>query len=119
LANGTSAYVLEGAIFVTGAAIQWLRDGLTIIDAADQIGPLAASIRETEGVFIVPAFTGLGSPWWDPYARGLIIGLTRGAGRAHLARAVVESMAFQTRDVVDAMAAASGRTVTTLRADGG
>jgi len=119
LADGTTAYVLEGAIFVTGAAIQWLRDGLGIIKEAAEIGPLAASVADTEGLFVVPAFTGLGSPWWDPYARGTIVGLTRGLGRAHLARAVVESMAYQTRDVVEAMASASGRTVTTMRADGG
>ena len=114
-----TAYALEGAIFVTGAAIQWLRDGLGIIAEAAETGPLAASIDDSEGVYLVPAFAGLGSPWWDPYARGTIVGLTRGVGRAHLARAVVEAMAYQTRDVVDAMTAASGRTVTSLRADGG
>ena len=119
LADGTVAYALEGAIFVTGAAIQWLRDGLGLISESAEIGPLAASIDDTEGVYVVPAFTGLGSPWWDPYARGTVVGLTRGAGRAHLARAVVESMAFQTRDVVDAMVEASGREVTELRVDGG
>ena len=104
---------------MTGAAIQWLRDGLGIITEAAEVGPLAASIDDTEGVMIVPAFTGLGSPWWDPYARGTILGITRGTGRAHLARAVVESMAYQTRDVVEAMSAASGHTVRALRADGG
>ena len=119
LADNTTAYVLEGAIFVTGAAIQWLRDGLGIIKDAAEVGPLAASIDDTEGVFVVPAFTGLGSPWWDPYARGTIVGLTRGVGRAHLARAVLESIAYQTRDVVDAMTRASGRSITELRADGG
>src|SRR5256884_5145127 len=119
LADGTRAYALEGAIFVTGAAIQWLRDGLGVIKEAAETGPLAASIDDSEGVYLVPAFTGLGSPWWDPYARGPLVGLTRGVGRAHLARAVVEAMAYQTRDVVEAMASASGREVTTLRADGG
>jgi glycerol kinase len=114
-----TAYALEGAIFVTGAAVQWLRDGLGIIADAAETGPLAASIDDNEGVYLVPAFTGLGSPWWDPYARGTIVGLTRGAGRAHLARAVVEAMAYQTRDVVEAMSAASGHTVGSLRADGG
>jgi glycerol kinase len=104
---------------VTGAAIQWLRDGLGIIAETAEIGPLAASCPDTEGVFLVPAFTGLGSPWWDPYARGTVVGITRGTGRAHLARAVVEAMAYQTRDVVDAMSAASGREVRALRADGG
>ena len=119
LADGTTAYVLEGAIFVTGAAIQWLRDGLGIISAADETGPLAASIKDTEGVYFVPAFTGLGSPYWDPYARGTVVGITRGVGRAHMARAVVEAMAYQTRDVVDAMCAASGQPVRAMRADGG
>jgi glycerol kinase len=119
LGDGTTAYALEGAIFVTGAAIQWLRDGLGVITEAAEIGPLAATVNDTEGVFLVPAFTGLGSPYWDPYARGTLLGLTRGVGRAHLARAVVEAMAYQTRDVVDAMCTASGRTVTNLRADGG
>jgi glycerol kinase len=119
LADGAVAYALEGAIFVTGAAVQWLRDGLGVIGHAREIGPLAASVDDTEGVFVVPAFTGLGSPWWDPYARGTVVGLSRGIGRAHLARAVVEAMAFQTRDAVDAMSAAAGRAVTCLRADGG
>jgi glycerol kinase len=112
-------YALEGAIFVTGAAIQWLRDGLGIIDHASEIGPLAASIDSTEGVMFVPAFTGLGSPYWDPYARGTVLGITRGTGRAHLARAVVEAMAYQTRDVVEAMADAAGQRLTFLKADGG
>ena len=119
LADGTITYALEGAIFVTGAAIQWLRDGLGIIASAAEIGPLATSVVDTGGVYVVPAFTGLGSPYWDPYARGTIVGITRGTGRAHLARAVVEAMVFQTRDVVDAMTAASGRAVAGLRADGG
>jgi glycerol kinase len=119
LADGTVAYALEGAIFVTGAAIQWLRDGLGLIDSSPEIGPLAASVADTGGVYVVPAFTGLGSPYWDPYARGTIVGITRGTTRAHLARAVVEAMALQTRDVVEAMTAASGRSVAGLRADGG
>lgn len=112
-------YALEGAIFVTGAAVQWLRDGLGIIADAAETGPMAETCEDTGGVFLVPAFTGLGSPWWDPYARGAIVGITRGTTRAHLARATVESMAYQTRDVVDAMAAVSGRTVAELRVDGG
>ena len=115
----TPTYALEGAIFVTGAGVQWLRDGLGIIEEASEIGPLAESCPDTEGVFIVPAFTGLGSPWWDPYARGTITGLTRGTGRAQLARATVEAMAYQTRDVIDAMTASSGRAVEQLRVDGG
>jgi glycerol kinase len=116
---GEVAYALEGAIFVTGAAIQWLRDGLGIIDDASETGPLAASVPDTGGVVMIPALTGLGSPWWDPYARGAVLGITRGTNRAHLARAVVEAMAWQTRDVIDAMTVASGRAVTELRVDGG
>lgn len=119
LADGTVAYALEGAIFVTGAAIQWLRDGINIIDDAAETGPLAQSVADTGGVMVVPAFTGLGSPWWDPYARGTIVGITRGTTRAHIVRAVVESMTYQTRDVVDAMVAASGTALAELRVDGG
>jgi glycerol kinase len=114
-----ATYALEGAIFVTGAAIQWLRDGLGIIDAAEEMGPLAESCPDPEGVYVVPAFTGLGSPWWDPYARGTIVGITRGTGRGQLARAVVESMAYQTRDVVESMTAASSQAIAELRVDGG
>ena len=113
------AYALEGAIFVTGAAVQWLRDGLGLIDSSDEVGPLAASVPDTGGAYLVPALTGLGSPWWDPHARGALVGVTRGVGRAELARAVVEAMAFQTRDVVDAMQAASGYPLAELRVDGG
>ena len=119
LADGTTAYALEGAIFVTGAAIQWLRDGLGIIAHAAEIGPLAASVPDTGGVYLVPAFTGLGTPWWDPYARGTIVGITRGTNRAHLARAAVEAMVYQTRDAVEAMSEASGTPVHDLRVDGG
>jgi glycerol kinase len=113
------AYALEGSVFVSGAAVQWLRDGLGIIDGAAALEPLAATIDDTEGVYVVPAFTGLGSPHWDPYARGTVVGLSRGTGRAHLARAVVEAMTFQVRDVLDAMAAGVGRPVTEVRVDGG
>ncbi len=119
LADGTTHYALEGSIFVTGAAIQWLRDGLDIIDEASQAGPLASSVADTGGVYVVPAFAGLGSPWWDPYARGTIVGITRGTGRAEITRAVIESMAYQTRDVIDAMTAASGTPIVDLRIDGG
>lgn len=114
-----ATYALEGAIFVTGAAIQWLRDGLGIISEAAELGPLAESVPDSGDVYFVPAFAGLGSPFWDPYARGTIVGLTRGTGRAELARATVESIVYQTRDVVDAMAAASGQQLTELRVDGG
>ncbi len=119
LADGTTAYALEGAIFVTGAAVQWLRDGLQIIDSAADVGPLAATVTDNGGVYVVPAFTGLGSPWWDPYARGTIVGITRGTTRAHIARAVVEAMTYQVRDVVNAMTAASGTPLADLRVDGG
>jgi glycerol kinase len=112
------AYALEGAVFVTGAAVQWLRDGLGLIEEASDIGALAARVDDSEGVFVVPAFAGLGSPWWDPYARGTITGITRGVGAAHIARAVVEAMAYQVRDVVDAMRNA-GAEVAALRVDGG
>jgi glycerol kinase len=114
-----TSYAMEGAIFITGAAVQWLRDGLEMITDAAETGPLAASVDDTGGVYVVPAFTGLGSPWWDPYARGTIVGITRGTTRAHIARAVVEAMAFQTCDAVDAMRAASGTTPAELRVDGG
>ncbi len=119
LADGTVAYALEGAIFVTGAAIQWLRDGIGIIDESPQAGPLAATVPDSGGVYVVPAFTGLGSPWWDPYARGAVFGITRGTTRAHVTRAVVEAMAYQTRDVVAAMVEASGTPIRDLRVDGG
>lgn len=112
-------YAYEGAIFSTGSAVQWLRDGLGLIGEAAEVGPLAETVDDTGDVYLVPAFTGLGSPWWDPYARGLLVGLTRGTTRAHLARAVIEAMAFQTRDVVDAMSAAAGHPVRELRVDGG
>jgi glycerol kinase len=110
---------MEGAIFVTGAGVQWLRDGLGIIAAASETGALAAGVPDTSGVYVVPAFTGLGAPWWDPYARGTIVGITRGTNRAHLTRAVVEAMAFQTADVLDAVMRASGTVPTELRVDGG
>jgi len=112
-------YALEGSIFVTGAAVQWLRDGLGIIEDSSEVGPLAESVPDSGGVVLVPAFAGLGSPWWDPYARGTLIGLTRGSDRARIARATVESMVLQTRDVVEAMVAASGTPLAELRVDGG
>jgi len=119
LGTGAPTYALEGAVFVTGAAIQWLRDGLGIIDHASEIGPLAASVPDSGGVVVVPAFTGLGSPWWDSRARGTILGITRGTTRAHVARAVVDAIALQVRDVVTAMHVASGATLRDLRVDGG
>ena len=112
-------YALEGSIFTTGASIQWLRDELGIISEAAEIGPLAESVPDNGGVFFVPAFAGLGSPWWDPDARALLIGLTRGSGRAQIARAVVESIALQVRSVIELMHGAVGRPVAALRVDGG
>jgi glycerol kinase len=116
---GRLSYALEGAIFVTGAALQWLRDGLGILTGASEAGPIASSVSDAGGVFMVPAFVGLGAPYWDPFARGTIVGLTRGSGRAHLVRAAVEAMAYQTRDVVDAMRGDTGRMLDELRVDGG
>src|SRR5207244_13164490 len=112
-------YAVEGSIFVTGAAIQWPRDGLQVIANAAEAGPLAESVPDTGGVYLVPALTGLGAPWWDPYARGTLVGVTRGTTRAHVVRAAVEAMAFQTRDVVDAMRTDAGVPLTALNADGG
>jgi glycerol kinase len=112
-------YALEGSIFVTGAAIQWLRDGLGVIAHAGEAGPLAASVPDAGGVYFVPALTGLGAPWWDPYARGAIVGLTRGTTRAHLVRAAVEAMAYQTRDVVQAMQSEADLPLALMKADGG
>lgn len=113
------AYALEGSVFSSGAAVQWLRDGLGLIGASADLEALACSVETTEGVVIVPAFTGLGSPHWDPYARGTILGLSRGIGRGHLARAVVEAMSFQVRDVVDAMTGVTATPPSVLRVDGG
>jgi glycerol kinase len=112
-------YALEGSVFVAGAAVQWLRDGLGIIESADEVGPLAASVPDSGGVHFVPALAGLGSPYWDPHARGTIVGLTRGSTRAHLARATLEAIAFQSAELLAAMAADSGIALTELRVDGG
>jgi glycerol kinase len=117
--GGKLSYALEGAIFITGAALQWLRDGLGIIGSAAEAGPIASSVPDSGGVFMVPAFVGLGAPYWDPYARGTIVGLTRGSGRAQLVRAAVESMAYQSRDVVEAMGRDLGSPLQELRVDGG
>ena len=112
-------FALEGSIFVTGAAIQWLRDGLHLIEDAAETGPLAEKVPDTGGVYFVPALVGLGAPYWDPYARGAILGITRGTSREQLVRATVEAMAYQSRDVMDAMKTDSGIEVATLRVDGG
>jgi glycerol kinase len=118
-AGEEAAYALEASIFVTGAAVQWLRDGLGVIDEAGETEALAASLDSNDGVYFVPALTGLGSPHWDPYARGTIVGLTRGSGRAHLARAALEAIAYQAVDAVRAQEAASGERLEALKADGG
>jgi glycerol kinase len=112
-------YALEASVFVTGAAVQWLRDGLGIIADASETERLAASLNSNDGIYFVPALTGLGSPYWDPYARGTVVGLTRGAARAHLARATLEAIAYQTVDAVRAQEAAAGEELSELRADGG
>lgn len=117
--GGKVEYSLEGVVFIGGAAVQWLRDGIKIIENAAQTEAMAQSVPDTAGVYVVPAFTGLCAPYWDMYARGLIIGITRGTTREHIARATLESMAYQTRDVLDAMVADSGRVLGSLRVDGG
>jgi glycerol kinase len=114
-----TVFALEASIFATGAAVQWLRDGLGIISAAAETEGLAASLSSNDGVYLVPAFAGLGAPHWDPYARGTITGLTRGSTRAHLARATLEAIAFQTVDAVRAMESAAGEDLRELKADGG
>ena len=118
-ANGKTEYALEGSVFIAGAAVQWLRDGLNIIGAAAETEALATSVEDNHGVYFVPAFVGLGAPYWDMNARGAIVGLTRGATRAHVARAAIEAMAYQTRDVVECMQKDSGIKAKELRVDGG
>jgi glycerol kinase len=112
-------YALEAAVFVTGAAVQWLRDGIGVIDSASETEELARSLAGNDGVYFVPALTGLGSPYWDPYARGTIVGLTRGTDRAHLARAALEAIAYETVDAVRAQEVAAGKALEALKADGG
>jgi len=116
---GATQYALEGSVFIAGAVVQWLRDGLGIISHARDTEGLAMSIADTGGVYLVPAFVGLGAPYWDQYARGTIVGLTRGSGKAHIARAALEAIAYQTRDVMGAMIADSGLKLESLRVDGG
>jgi len=116
---GKTEYALEGVVFIGGAAVQWLRDGIGIVDSAQDCNELARTVADTGGVYMVPAFTGLCAPYWDMYARGLIVGITGGTGREHIARASLESMAYQTRDVLDAMIADSGEQAASLKVDGG
>jgi glycerol kinase len=117
--GGKVEYALEGSVFTAGAAVQWLRDELGIIKNAAETERLAMAVENTNGVYIVPAFVGLGAPYWDPYARGAIIGLTRGANKKHVVRAVLESIAYQSRDVLEVMEQDSGVAIPELRADGG
>jgi glycerol kinase len=110
---------LEGSVFIAGAAVQWLRDGLKIIKSSSEVESLAAKVEESDGVVVVPAFAGLGAPHWDAYARGTIFGLTRGTSDAHIARATLESIAYQTYDVLKAMESDAGLPIAELRVDGG
>jgi glycerol kinase len=117
--DGVMEYALEGSVFIAGAAIQWLRDGLKIIDEAPDSEFYARKVKDSDGVYVVPAFAGLGAPYWDMYARGAIFGLTRGTEKAHIVRATLQSLAYQVRDVLDAMQKDSGKKLSTLRVDGG
>ena len=117
--NQQREYALEGSVFIAGAAVQWLRDGLGIIDSSSEVESLAASVPDSDGVYMVPAFAGLGAPHWDSYARGTIVGITRGTTRAHIARAALEGIAFQVADVLDAMKQDAGIPIKELRVDGG
>ncbi len=117
--DGKVEYALEGSVFIAGAAIQWLRDGLKLIESAQDSEVLASKVKDTDGVYVVPAFTGLGAPYWNMRARGAIFGLTRGSTQAHLIRATLEAMAYQTKDVLGAMENDAGMTLQTLRVDGG
>lgn len=117
--GGKTEYALEGSVFVAGASIQWLRDEMKLISSAAESEEIALSVPDTAGVYVVPAFTGMGAPYWDMYGRGAIVGLTRGAGRAHIVRATLEAIAFQNADVMDAMTRDSGIPLSQMRADGG
>jgi len=117
--NGRTTYCLEGSVFIAGAVVQWLRDALRVIRSSAEVEPLAATVPDSGGVYFVPAFVGLGAPHWDPYARGTIMGLSRGTQLGHIARAAVESMAFQSRDLLEAMQRDAGLTLAELRVDGG
>jgi len=117
--RGHLAYAVEGSVFIAGAAVQWLRDGLQLVRDYSEVEGLAASVPSSDGVYVVPAFVGLGAPYWDQYARGAIVGLTRGTGRGHIVRATLESLAFQTRDVIETMEGACGLQLSELRVDGG
>jgi glycerol kinase len=117
--DGTTYYALEGSVFIAGAVVQWLCDGMELVRSAPEVEALARQVDDNGGLYLVPAFVGLGAPHWDPYARGTITGITRGVTKAHMARAALESVAYQVADVLDAMEADSGITTPELRADGG
>lgn len=117
--NGVTQYALEGSVFIAGAVVQWLRDGLKIIRTSSEVETLAAEVSGSDGVYIVPAFAGLGAPYWNQHARGTIVGITRGTTGAHFARAALDSIAYQTMDVLKAMEADSGIAIKELRVDGG
>jgi glycerol kinase len=117
--NGQTTYALEGSVFVAGAAVQWMRDGLRAIQASSDVEALMQQVPDSDGIYLVPAFVGLGAPYWDPRARGILVGLTRNTSIAHVARAAVEAMAYQTRDVLAVMQDEAQLTLTTLKVDGG
>jgi len=117
--NGETHYALEGSVFIAGAVVQWLRDGLKIIRSSSEIESLADEVESSDGVYVVPAFAGLGAPYWNQHARGTIVGITRGTSSSHIARAALESIAYQTMDVLKAMEADSGISIKELRVDGG
>jgi glycerol kinase len=117
--NGKTEYALEGSVFIAGAVVQWLRDGLGIIRSSGDVEKLAAKVNDSEGVYVVPAFTGLGAPYWNQHARGTMVGMTRGTTAAHIAKAALDSIAYQTADVLKAMEADAGISIAELRVDGG
>jgi glycerol kinase len=117
--DGKTTYALEGSVFIAGAAVQWLRDGLKIIQSSGDVEKLAAEVPDNGGVYFVPALAGLGAPYWDPYARGTFVGITRGTTASHFARAALEAIAYQSADVMKAMEADAGKAITELRVDGG
>ena len=117
--DGKVTYGLEGSVFICGAAVQWLRDGLGLVEKASQTEELAMRVEDTGGVYVVPAFVGLGAPYWDAYARGAIVGITRGTNKYHIIRAVIESMAYQISDVLSVMKQEAGAEISSLKVDGG
>jgi glycerol kinase len=119
MCDGRTDYALEGSVFIGGAVVQWLRDGLGLIRSSSDVEALAMSVPDNGGIYLVPAFAGLGAPHWDPYARGALLGLTRGATAAHIARAALEAIAYQSADLLDAMHADAATALTELRVDGG